>query len=139
MNAKILIIDDDPAITDLLSMLLKMHNFDVLTANTGGEGIELVRAHSPNVLILDLMMPDQNGWEVSAAVRQFSNIPILILSAINDPNMVASVLDAGADDFLVKPVPSGTLIAHLKKLMRRSDIPQKNIVSAITEVQSVSS
>jgi DNA-binding response OmpR family regulator len=126
MNNKILVIDDDSAITDLLSMLLNMHDFNVITANSGTEGIELVRTQSPSVVILDLMMPDPNGWAVSKAIREFSNVPIMILSAINDPSMVASVLDAGADDFLVKPVPSGTLVAHIKKLMRRSDISKKN-------------
>jgi DNA-binding response OmpR family regulator len=65
-------------------------------------------------------MPDMDGWQVCKAVRQFSNTPILILSAINDPRMVASVLDAGADDFLVKPVPSGVLIAHIRKMVRRT-------------------
>jgi two-component system KDP operon response regulator KdpE len=66
------------------------------------------------------MMPDKDGWEVCKAVRSFSNVPILVLSALNDPRMVASVLDVGADDFLVKPVPSSILVAHLRKLVRRT-------------------
>jgi DNA-binding response OmpR family regulator len=120
MSIKILIVDDDTAITDLLSMLLKTHGFEVITTNSGSEGIQLARDANPSVLLLDLMMPDKDGWEVSKAVRKFSNVPILILSAINDPGMIASILDAGADDYLVKPVPSGTLVAHIKKLMRRT-------------------
>jgi DNA-binding response OmpR family regulator len=90
-------------------------------------------------VVLDLMMPDQNGWDVSKAIREFSNIPILILSAINDPSMVASVLDAGADDFLVKPVPSGTLVAHIKKLVRRTETPKKNINPLVAETSSLPS
>jgi DNA-binding response OmpR family regulator len=120
MNTKILIIDDDAAITELLSMLLKTHGFDAMTANGGADGIRLVREKNPNIVILDLMMPDVDGWQVCKVVRQFSNVPILILSAINDPRMVASVLDAGADDFLVKPVPSGVLVAHIRKMVRRT-------------------
>ena len=117
---KILVIDDDVAITELMSMLLKTFGFDVITTNIGSEGIKLARETNPNVVLLDLMMPDVDGWQVCKAIRQASNVPILILSAINDPRMVASVLDAGADDFLVKPVPSGVLVAHIKKLVRRT-------------------
>lgn len=120
MEKRILVIDDDTAITELMSMLLKTHGFDVFTTNFGAEGIKFAREHNPNVIILDLMMPEVDGWEVCKAVRQFSNVPILILSALNDPRMVASVLDAGADDFLVKPVPSGVLIAHIRKMVRRT-------------------
>ena len=100
MSTKILVIDDDLAITELMSMLLKTHGFEVLTTNSGVEGVKLVEEKKPSVVLLDLMMPDLDGWQVSKAIRSFSNVPILILSAINDPSMVASVLDAGADDFL---------------------------------------
>lgn len=120
MPTKILVIDDDMAITELLSMLLKTHGFDVLTTNSGVEGVKLVKEKNPNVVLLDLMMPDLDGWQVSKAIRAFNNVPILILSAINDPSMVASVLDTGADDFLVKPVPSSVLVAHIRKMVRRN-------------------
>lgn len=120
MNTRILVIDDDRAITELMSMLLKTHGFEAITTNSGIEGIKLVEENNPSVVLLDLMMPDLDGWQVSKAIRKFSNVPILILSAINDPTMVASVLDAGADDFLVKPVPSSVLIAHIRKMVRRN-------------------
>ena len=120
MTTKVLIIDDDVAITDLMSMLLKTHGFDTITCNGGAEGIKLAREKDPHIILLDLMMPDMDGWQVCREIRTFSNIPILILSAINDPRMVASVLDLGADDFLVKPVPSGVLVAHLRKMVRQT-------------------
>ena len=120
MPTKILVIDDDMAITELMSMLLKTHGFEVITTNSGAEGVKLVRERNPNVILLDLMMPDLDGWQVSKAIRAFSNVPILILSAINDPAMVASILDSGADDFLVKPVPSSVLVAHIKKMVRQT-------------------
>jgi DNA-binding response OmpR family regulator len=120
MPTKILVIDDDVAITELMSMLLKTHGFDVITTNRGAEGVRLVREKNPSVVLLDLMMPDMDGWQVSKAIRAFNNVPILILSAINDPAMVASVLDTGADDFLVKPVPSSVLVAHIRKMVRRN-------------------
>jgi|JFJP01.1.fsa_nt_gi two-component system KDP operon response regulator KdpE len=120
MHTKILVIDDDLAITELMNLLLKTHGFEVITANTGAEGIRLVEEKRPNVVLLDLMMPDMDGWQVSKALRAFSNVPILILSAINDPGIVASVLDTGADDFLVKPVSSSVLVAHIRKIVRQT-------------------
>jgi two-component system response regulator ResD len=81
---------------------------------------------SPDVIILDLMMPGMDGWQVCSQIRTFSSVPILILSALHSPGLVASALDAGADDYLVKPVPSGVLIAHLNKLTRRTDMNNGN-------------
>jgi two-component system, OmpR family, response regulator MtrA len=120
MHTKILVIDDDLAITELMGLLLKTHGFEVMIANSGAEGIRLVEEKRPTIVLLDLMMPDMDGWQVSKALRTFSNVPILILSAINDPGIVASVLDAGADGFLVKPVSSNVLVAHIKKIVRQT-------------------
>jgi two-component system response regulator MprA len=119
MNLKVLAIDDDHAMTELLTLLLKTHGFNVVTANTGEEGVSLALQETPDVIILDLMMPGMDGWQVCNQIRTFSTVPILVFSALDSPGMVASALDAGADDYLVKPVPSGVLIAHLNKLTRR--------------------
>jgi DNA-binding response OmpR family regulator len=132
MNTTILTIDDDPAITELLSVILRANGFEVLIANSGEEGIRIAREKSPRLIILDLMMPDMDGWQVCKTVRGFTGVPILILSALDDPSVVASILDAGADDYLVKPVPSAVLVAHLNKLRRRTGalhkLPQDNII-----------
>jgi DNA-binding response OmpR family regulator len=117
---KVLTIDDDPAMTELLTLLLKTHGLDPYIANSGEEGLRLTREVSPDVIVLDLMMPGMDGWQVCTQIRSFSKVPILILSALDSPGMVASALDAGADDYLVKPVPSGVLIAHLNNLTRRA-------------------
>ena len=140
MTIKILVIDDDIAITELMSMLLRTHGFEVLTTNSGAEGVKLVREKLPNVVLLDLMMPDLDGWQVSKAIRAFNNVPILILSAINDPAMVASVLDAGADDFLVKPVPSSVLVANIRKMVRQTGTQEKLALkknNVLTDTQAV--
>src|SRR5512146_218104 len=121
MTSLVLTVDDDPAITDLLSVLLKANGFEPLVANTGHDGLRMIQENSPRIVILDLMMPDLDGWQVCAAARAFSSVPILILSALDEPSIVASVLDMGADDFLVKPVPTAVLVAHLKKLARRTE------------------
>ena len=134
MTFKVLTIDDDPAMTELLTLLLKTHGYKAITANTGEDGIEMIRKETPDVVILDLMMPGMDGWQVCKKVRAFSNIPIIIFSALDSPGMVASALDAGADDYLVKPVPSGVLIAHLNKLTRRTEMNGKGNVK--TQVAS---
>ena len=119
MPTKILAIDDDTAMTELLTLLLQSHDFEIITANSGREGIELVQEIRPDIILLDLMMPDMDGWETCKKIREFSNTPIVVLSALNNPGMVASALDAGADDYLIKPVPSSLLVAHIKNLTRR--------------------
>ncbi len=122
MNPLVLIVDDDPAITDMLSVLLRANGFDTALANTGTDGLRMIRELSPRVAIVDLMMPDLDGWQLSKAAREFTSIPILVLSALDEPSIVASVLDQGADDFLVKPVSSAVLLAHIHKLVRRTQM-----------------
>ena len=119
MPTKILAIDDDTAMTELLTLLLQSHDFEIRTANSGQEGINLVSNFKPDIILLDLMMPNMDGWETCKKIREFSNTPIVVLSALNNPGMVASALDAGADDYLIKPVPSSLLVAHIKNLTRR--------------------
>jgi two-component system, OmpR family, response regulator MtrA len=126
MTLRVLTIDDDPALTELLTLLLKTRGLDACMANSGEEGVRMIRELSPDVVILDLMMPGMDGWQVCSEVRSFSDVPILILSALDSPGMVASALDAGADDYLVKPVPSGVLIAHLNNLTRRATKERNN-------------
>jgi DNA-binding response OmpR family regulator len=127
MTKKVLAIDDDSAMTELLTLLLRTHGFTILTANTGEDGVAMTRKDAPDVIILDLMMPGMDGWEVCSEIRTFSNVPILIFSALDSPGLIASALDAGADDYLIKPVPSGTLVAHLNKLIRRTDMNNGNM------------
>jgi DNA-binding response OmpR family regulator len=117
---KVLSVDDDVAMTELTTMLLYSHGFQVLSANNGRDAIQIIRDQHPHAVILDLMMPDMDGRQVCKAIREFSDVPIIILSALNDSETVASSLDSGADDYLVKPVPSDVLAAHLKRLIKRT-------------------
>jgi two-component system response regulator MtrA len=120
MPIKILAIDDDTAMTDLLTVLLESREFEIKTANSGKEGLDLIRQIKPDIILLDLMMPEMDGWETCKNIREFTQTPIVVLSALNNPGIVASALDAGADDYLVKPVPSSILKAHIKNLARRT-------------------
>jgi DNA-binding response OmpR family regulator len=127
MPTKILVIDDDSAVTDLLSVLLRSQGFDVTATNSSSDGLGYVRDDQPDLIILDLMMPEIDGWEVCRSVRTFSQVPIIVLSALNDPSMVASVLDAGADDYLTKPTPSRVLVAHINRLIKRNETNKSEI------------
>lgn len=126
MSIKILVIDDDSAVTDLLSLLLRSQGFEVSATVNSTEGLSMIRENSPDIVVLDLMMPEMDGWQICKAVREFSQVPIIILSALNDPSMIASVLDAGADDYLTKPTPSRVLIAHINRLVNRSNSVNSN-------------
>lgn len=121
---KVLVIDDDTAMTDLLKLLLEPAKATLLTANSAVDGVALAKDESPDVIILDLMMPDITGWELCGMLRKFSTAPILVLSALDIPGMVARALNAGADDYLIKPVTSPVLTAHINKLVRRAHIEQ---------------
>jgi DNA-binding response OmpR family regulator len=119
MALKALTIDDDSSMTELLGLLLRSHGMEVIPCNSGTKGIELARTENPDIIILDLMMPGVDGWEVCRTLRAFTKIPIAILSALDDPAVISTALDAGADDYMVKPIPSSVLIAHINTLTRR--------------------
>ena len=123
---KILVIDDDPAMTDLLKLILVSSNAEVFTANSGNEGLQRIKELSPSIVILDLMMPDMDGWQITSEIRKFSSVPILILSVIDNPGLVARALDAGADDYLIKPAARNMLIAHINNLTRRRTALEEN-------------
>lgn len=128
----ILVIDDDPAVIDLLKLLLQPTNSTIVAAHSGRDGISMAQQFLPDVILLDLMMPEMDGWQVCKEIRAFSMVPILILSAMDNPGMVATALDAGADDYLIKPVPSGVLIAHINKLVRRNQIAKFPIEALVS-------
>jgi DNA-binding response OmpR family regulator len=128
---KILVIDDDAAMTDLLKLLLEPASAVVYTANDAVEGVRLVEEISPDIIIVDLMMPAINGWEVCSKIRGFTQAPIIVLSALDHPGMVARALNAGADDYLIKPVTSKILLADINKLVRRASVEQGLDVKAI--------
>jgi two-component system, OmpR family, KDP operon response regulator KdpE len=119
-STRVLIVDDDSDTTDLLKIILEPNGFKVIVANTGKHGVELARNMGVDMMVVDLLMPDMDGLQVCREVRKFSSMPILILSAVSRPNVAEEVLDSGADDFLVKPMSSGVLIASMNRLARRA-------------------
>ncbi len=121
MAIEVLLIDDDPDLSTMLRTLLRGQDFQIKAVFSSKEGIETVKdpESTPDVVILDLLMPEVDGWEVCERIRSFSDVPILILSALGSPGSVARALDAGADDYLIKPVHASLLASRLRTLVRR--------------------
>ncbi len=117
---KILIIDDDTDLTTMLGITLHGLGCQVICANSAPEGIEKVKTCNPDLIIIDYMMPIMNGSEVCQAIRSFCHTPVLVLSVLDDPDLIAKTLDAGADDYMVKPVPPKVLLANINNLTRRN-------------------
>lgn len=123
MTARILVVDDEPQIRKFLRISLGANGYDVLEAETGTAGIEAARAHAPDLLVLDLGLPDMDGQEVVSAVRAFSAIPIIILSVRADEFDKVEALDRGANDYVVKPFGIAELMARVRAVLR-SRAPQ---------------
>jgi DNA-binding response OmpR family regulator len=119
MAVEVLLIDDDPDLSIMLRTLLRGQDIQIRAVFSGEDGIEACKSEPPDVIMLDLLMPGMDGWEVCEKIREFSEIPILILSALGSPGSVAQALDAGADDYLIKPVHASLLASRLRNLVRR--------------------
>ena len=125
MAVDVLLIDDDPDLSIMLRTLLRGKDFQIKAVFSGDEGVEFCREEEPDVVILDLLMPEMDGWEVCEKIREFSEVPILILSALGSPASVARALDAGADDYLIKPIHASLLASRLRTLVRRNLVMQE--------------
>ena len=115
----ILVIEDDAPIRNLMVTTLKTHEYKYLTANNGSEAIMMTSSHNPDVLFLDLGLPDMDGIDVIRQVRTWSNVPIIVISARSDDSDKIEALDAGADDYLTKPFSVEELLARLRVTLRR--------------------
>ena len=115
----ILLIDDDPLITEPLQITLEQNGYTVLVADNGTRGIELALDTSPDVVVLDIMMPNMDGWEVCRRLRQHSTVPIIMLTALDEEIDRILGLELGADDYLAKPFNPRELIARIRALLRR--------------------
>lgn len=115
----ILIADDDRRTASLLFTYLEREGFRIIMAHDGREALELARRHDPSLVILDLMLPHVDGWEVCREVRRSSAVPILILSARGEAHERIHGLSLGADDYVVKPFSPGEVVARVKTILRR--------------------
>jgi two-component system KDP operon response regulator KdpE len=114
----VLVIDDEVQIRRLLRVTLEKLGYAVHEAATGGDGLQMVLGKKPDLVLLDLGLPDRDGAEILAELRSWSTIPVIILSVRNAEEDIVHLLDAGADDYVIKPFNTGELIARMKVAIR---------------------
>lgn len=117
-GARILVVDDEPQILIMLRVALTGYGYKVLKATTGQEGLSQAAIYRPDVIILDLGLPDIDGTEIVARLREWSKVPVIVLSAREQEDEKIKVLDAGADDYLTKPFGMGELLARIRAALR---------------------
>ncbi len=123
MAARILIVDDEPNIIGAVAPLLRARGYDVLTAMSGRAALETLDRDKPDLIVLDLGLPDIDGVEVCRRVRETSSVPILVLSARAGERDKVGALDAGADDYVTKPFGAEELLARIRATLRRVENP----------------
>ena len=119
---KVLVIEDDPGIIEVVSLCfqLRWSGATVISAPNGNKGIELVESESPEVVILDIGLPDLDGYQVLREIRRFSDVPVLMLTVRGEDTDIAKGLELGADDYITKPFSHIELIARVQAVLRRS-------------------
>lgn len=119
-NATVLVIDDEIQIRKLLTITLQSNDFKVLEAATGKEGLSAVASHPPDLILLDLGLPDENGHEVLRHLREWYSNPIIIISVQSNEEDIVKALDNGANDYLTKPFRTGELLARIRSALRKA-------------------
>jgi two-component system KDP operon response regulator KdpE len=127
-NASILIIDDEAQIRKLLTITLSSNDFHVQEAVTAKEGLTLVASHPPDLVLLDLGLPDASGHDVLRHLREWYTNPVIILSVQNTEEDIVKALDNGANDYLVKPFRTGELMARIRSALRKALMDENNPV-----------
>lgn len=124
MNPKVLVVDDDQALAEMLGIVLRKEGLDVAHCADGGRAVAMFREFRPDLVLLDVMLPTLNGVEVCRHLRAESGVPIVMLTARTDTRDVVSGLEAGADDYVVKPFKPQELLARIRARLRRTDITE---------------
>ncbi len=126
MDSSILLIDDDIELCGLFELLLTQKGYRVHIARDGISGLKKLYSANPDVIVLDIMMPGLDGWETCRRIREVTDTPIIMLTAVNEQNEIVKGLDLGADDYLVKPILPDALIARIEAVLRRVYREQQN-------------
>lgn len=120
LKQKILIIEDEPSIANFMSTILAANDFTVLHAANAADGLMLATSHCPDVILLDLGLPDQDGREIIRSIRQWTQMPIIVVSARTQENDKVEALDLGADDYVTKPFGTSELLARVRTALRHA-------------------
>lgn len=123
MARNILVVEDDHNISDLIHMYLVKEGFDVRIAGDGGKAVEEFQKQTPDLILLDIMLPVMDGWAVCAKIRETSKVPIIMLTAKSEVFDRIQGLEMGADDYIVKPFEMKELLARINAVLRRTEIP----------------
>lgn len=124
LKTKILLVDDDPNIRQLVNLYLVKEGFEVEMAERGDEALKKVLASPPNLMLLDVMLPGMDGWQVLRETRKTSNVPIIMLTAKDETFDKVLGLELGADDYIAKPFDMKELVARIKAVVRRYQAPE---------------
>lgn len=122
---KVLIVDDEIRMQQLIKLFLEPKGYECQTSDNGKEAIEKIKKQAFDLILLDIMMPEIDGWETTKRIREFSNIPILMLTARDQSEDMIKGLKTGADDYITKPFEEGVLLARIEAILRRTQINQK--------------
>ena len=127
MSQKIVVVEDDINIAELLRLYLEKDGFEVLIAHDGGAGLRLAESENPDLVMLDIMLPVMDGWQVCKAIRKNSKVPIIMLTAKGETEDKVTGLEMGADDYIVKPFEVKELLARVHAVLRRTgeEVPQQ--------------
>ena len=128
---KILIVDDESNIVELIRLYLEKEGFETVVAKDGNEALFKFKSENPDMIILDIMIPEPDGWQVCREIRKSSNVPIIMLTAKSETFDKDLGLELGADDYLTKPFEAKELVARVKAVLRRTDSkePDKKLIS----------
>lgn len=128
-KAYILVVEDDLPVSNLITTTLKAHDYRFITAQNGKNAILQASSHNPDIILLDLGLPDMDGVEVIKCIRSWSNVPIIVISARSEDRDKIDALDAGADDYLTKPFSVEELLARLRATQRRINVMQNQTLN----------
>lgn len=134
-KAEILIIDDEPAIRKLLEINLESNNYKVWQADSGRSGIIMAANHPPQLILLDIGLPDKSGHDVLKDLRSWYKGPIIMLSVLDGENDIVSALDNGATDYITKPFRSAELLARIRACIRRAQSTDNNSIITCNDLQ----
>ena len=125
MKNKILLIDDDPTLLDLLSQYLQDADYQVFTASNGASGLKLAYNERPDLVLLDVMMPGMDGWEICARLRELTQVPIVMVTAKSSEADKLRGFRLGVDDYITKPFSFAELVARVQAVLARANVPEK--------------
>jgi DNA-binding response OmpR family regulator len=129
-KALILVVDDDIRMLRMMKRMLELEGFDTLIANSGEAALKVFEKETPDLVLLDIMMPDMNGYTVCQHIREFSQVPIIMVTAMGDDKEKVEGLDIGADDYVTKPFSASEMAARVRAMLRRIG-PQDETTGAI--------